>query len=142
MLIYLDTNIWIYAVEDHPTFGALARQMFVEARAKGHRVAGSLFVLGELLVLSRHDANEFAAAAYRSLFQARQVVLLPYSASAMETYVALRAYQRLKPMDALHLATAAHAGADMFLTEDVQLLSKKVPDAMTIVNLSTALAML
>jgi predicted nucleic acid-binding protein len=35
MLVYLDTNIWIYAYENDPVFGATARQFLQTLRRVG-----------------------------------------------------------------------------------------------------------
>ena len=124
MLIYVDTNVWIYAYENDPVFGAAARQMLALARARQHQLAGSLLVLGELLVLPTFHGNQFALAMYRRLFESKQVELLSYTVRAMATYGELRAKRRLRPMDALHLATAVDAGVDVVVTEDRNLLAQ------------------
>ena len=142
MLIYIDTNIWIYAYENNANFGELARQVLGQARSKQHQLAGSLYVLGELLVAPTYQQREFTLAAYRRLFASTQVELLPYTSRALETYVQLRALRRLKPMDALHLATAADAGVNIFVTEDTRLLSESVRGISRIVNLETAQGLL
>jgi predicted nucleic acid-binding protein len=48
MLVYLDTNIWVYAYESDPGFDAASRQFMQNLPSGKHRIAGSLFVLNEL----------------------------------------------------------------------------------------------
>ena len=109
MLVFLDTNIWIYAYENDPVFGASAQRLLQSLRSGNHRVASSLFVLSELLVLPTRKNNAFALASYKRLFSSPELALLPYAESAVQTYAQLRASQRVKPLDALHMATAAAA---------------------------------
>jgi predicted nucleic acid-binding protein len=134
MLVYFDTNIWIYAYENDPLFGVSARRLFQDLRSGKHRLASSLFVLGELLVFPTQKQNTFALASYRRLFASPEIALLPYNAAATQVYADIRASQRLKPLDALHLATAAAARADIFVTHDTKLLPRTVPGIGAIVD--------
>jgi len=127
MLIYLDTNIWIYAYENDPTFGPAARHLLQSLRSGKHRLAGSLFVLNELLVLPTRRNDTFTIASYRRLFASPNLVLLPYTLASAQSYAQLRAFDRIKPLDALHLATAAAARVDLFITHDTKLLPLTIP---------------
>jgi predicted nucleic acid-binding protein len=134
MLVYLDTNIWIYAYENDPVLGPLARLLFHDLRSGKHHLASSLFVLGELLVLPTQKQNAFALASYPRLFAATEMALLPYNAAAAQTYAEIRAAQRLKPLDALHLATAAAAQVDLFVTHDTKILPRTIQGIGAIVD--------
>jgi predicted nucleic acid-binding protein len=139
MLVYLDTNIWIYAYENDPLFGPSARRLFQGLRSGKHRLASSLFVLGELLVLPTQKQNTFALASYRKLFAATELALLPHNLAATQAYAEIRAAQRLKPLDALHLATAAAAQVDLFVTHDTKLLPRTIQGIGAIVDTSFTL---
>jgi len=136
MLVYLDTNIWVYAYENDPNFGTAAQRFMQGLRSGQHRVAGSLFVLNELLVLPTKRGDEFIIASYRRLFGASSLAMLPYTLASAQTYAKLRAFDRLKPLDALHLATAAAARVDLFVTHDAKLLTVTVPGIGAIVDTS------
>jgi predicted nucleic acid-binding protein len=126
MLVYLDTNIWVYAYENDPTFGPAARRFMQSLRSGKHRLAGSLFVLNELLVLPTRRNDTFTIASYRQLFASSNLELLPYTLASAQIYAELRAFDRIKPLDALHLATAAAAHVDLFVTHDTKLLPRSV----------------
>jgi hypothetical protein len=50
-LVALDTIVWIYEVEAHPTFGPIVHKFFRDGLDAGRNRAGSsLLTLGELLV--------------------------------------------------------------------------------------------
>ena len=136
MLVYLDTNIWVYAYENDPTFGPAAQRFMQSLRSGKHRIAGSLFVLNELLVLPARRDDTFTIASYRRLFAPPNLELLPYTLACSQTYAHLRAFDGVKPLDALHLATAAAARVDLFVTHDVKLLSCTVSGIGAIVDTS------
>ena len=136
MLVYLDTNIWVYAYENDPTFGPAAQRFMQSLRSGKHRIAGSLFVLNELLVLPTRRDDTFTIASYRRLFAPPNLELLPYTLACSQTYAHLRAVDGVKPLDALHLATAAAARVDLFVTHDVKLLSRTVSGIGAIVDTS------
>ncbi len=136
MLIYVDTNIWIYAYENDPLFGDAARNLFQRLREGKHELAVSLYLLSELLVAPTRNSNVFALASYRLLFRSREVVMLSYQQAAVQTYVDLRATHRVKAVDALHLATAAYGKVDLFVTEDSKLRGLSVPGIGRIVQLA------
>ncbi len=136
MLIYVDTNIWIYAYENHPIFGDAARDVFTKLRMGRHDLAASLFLLGELQVMPTRTKNQFALASYKMLFRSRDIVMLSYQPEAVPIYVSLRADHRVKAVDALHLATAAHGRVDLFVTEDAQLRALPVPGIGRVVGLA------
>jgi predicted nucleic acid-binding protein len=46
------------------------------------------------------------------------VELLPFTIETAERYARIRGDNRVSPPDAIHLASAAHAGVDLFLTND------------------------
>jgi predicted nucleic acid-binding protein len=139
MLVYLDTNIWVYDQENNPIFGASARDFMQALHVGNHRIAGSLFVLNELLVLPTKRNDIFTIAKYRKLFTSTKLDLLPYTLASAQTYAELRAFDRVKQLDALHLATAAAAKVDLFVTHDIKLLSLTVRGIGAIVDTSFSL---
>jgi predicted nucleic acid-binding protein len=59
---------------------------------------------------------------------------LPFDAGAVEPFSKLRSKQKVKIADAIHLACAASAGIDLFLTGDKQLTKLDVPGIQFIVD--------
>jgi predicted nucleic acid-binding protein len=77
---------------------------------------GSVLLIPELLTKPLRDEAEVEVAAL-SWFLAR-LDLRPVDASVADLAVVLGARHRLRVVDALHLATAVHAGADRFITNN------------------------
>jgi predicted nucleic acid-binding protein len=137
--VYLDTNIFVYAFEGNPTFGPQSRAILQRIQAKDHLLFGSLITLSELLVLPTREGNAFYTARLKLFFRSPGSTLVPYTPEAAEIYAGLRAIHRVKPLDAYHLASAAVAGIDFFVTNDVKLTKLTVPGIGQIEGLETKL---
>lgn len=122
MILALDACTIIYLIEGGSPVADLARARLQEllrdpaARAVCSRLArlecrvGPLRV-GDVALLGRYDA----------FFQRRRLRIVDVSAAAIERATELRARYRFKTPDAIHLATAIEAQADLFLTGDADL---------------------
>jgi predicted nucleic acid-binding protein len=118
-LVYFDTNPVIYSVERHPVYGPLVEPLWQAAKAKSIEIVSSELVLMESLVGPLKSGDATLAHAYEQLFQQAQTRLLPITQSILREAARLRATTRLKTPDALHAATATHAGCVLFVTNDV-----------------------
>jgi predicted nucleic acid-binding protein len=65
--------------------------------------------------------------------------MLAYPSQAASVFAQLRAQSGVKALDALHLAVAATAGVDLFLTNDRRLQKLVVPGIQFITSLDTDL---
>jgi predicted nucleic acid-binding protein len=126
MKLYLDSMIWVYILEGNPISGTSAREFLARMRSGHHEFLSSNLVLAEVLVLPKRNSDVFTAAKYRRLFTPPGVTILPFSTDVAERFADLRASTRVKPADALHLALAASAGTDYFVTTDTKLHSLTV----------------
>lgn len=64
---------------------------------------------------------------------------LPFDEGAVEPFSRLRAQGKLKVADSIHLACAASAGIDLFLTGDKQLMTMDVSGIQFIADFNTPL---
>jgi predicted nucleic acid-binding protein len=125
--VYLDTNILIYWFDKNPEFGAQAAKVIQRIAGGEHVLCSSLFVVGEVSIAPLKNRDEFTLAAFNRFFRSESVLLLPYPPEAVPIYASLRAHHRVRPLDALHLASAAHADVDLFLTNDASLIGLPIP---------------
>ncbi len=117
--IYLDTNALIYITEGAPRFKATIAQFLCEALDAKARLVTSELAITEVLVAPVRDENQNLIDAYSQLFEAF-VEALPIARSILVRAAQLRAKTtRLRTPDAIHLATAEHVTADIFVTGDV-----------------------
>jgi predicted nucleic acid-binding protein len=127
MNVYLDSMQWIYFFERNPLFHPQTRSMILRAQAARSSFLSSPLVLAEVLVVPKKNGDVFTATKYRRFFLSSAVSLIPFGADAAERFADLRASTRVKPADALHLALAASAGTDYFVTTDAKLHSLTIP---------------
>ena len=127
MNVYLDSMQWIYFFEGNPLFHLQTRSMILRAQAAHSDFLSSHFILAEVLVLPKRNSDLFTATKYRRFFLSSAVTLVPFGPDAAERFADIRASTRVKPADALHLALAASAGTDYFVTSDTKLHSLTIP---------------
>ncbi len=137
--VYLDTNIFIYALNGFPDYAAILTQLFDSLEAGAFIAVTSELALAEVLVVPfrHHDAAEEGRC--RSIFAARPgFELLPVSMPVLEEMARLRAaFPSVRAPDAIHAATAQTAGCQVFLTNDDRL---KTMPSLHVTLLSEAVA--
>jgi len=131
--------VFAYWFEDHASWGPRVERLFTEMERRGDVLCSSAVVLGELLVGPLKTGDRVAADAIERYFQSGAVHLLPCPQKAARTFAELRAEQGVKPLDALHLATAAASGVDAFVTNDRRLKSVVVPGISFIATIESEL---
>lgn len=120
-MIYLDTNLLIYAVEGVPEFATRVMHRMEQEilRSGGYRFAISPLVKMECLVKPVRDADLRTQGWFEAFFSKLETLDMPetvYRAAA-----ALRASHGLRTPDALHLACALHHGCSALWTHDARL---------------------
>lgn len=127
MNVYLDSMQWIYFFEQNPLFLPQTRSMILRAQASRSVFLSSNLILAELLVVPKRNEDIFTATKYRRFYLSSAVSLVPFTTDAAERFADIRATTRAKPADSLHLALAASAGTDYFVTTDTKLHSLNIP---------------
>ena len=125
--IYWDTMLFVYWLEGHPDHAARMNQIRTRMEARRDTLCTSALTLGEVLTgLYKLGAWEMAAQ-IRDAFLSPQIQLLPFTPETADHYARIRANHRVSPADAIHLASAAQYGADLFLTNDHRLQGLTIP---------------
>ena len=118
-LLYLDTNIFIYAVESVPPFSDAMRELFRHIDDGHCQAVTSELSLAECLVKPFLEGDMIRRRAFERAVQTSPVLqVIPISRTVLVSAAELRARTGLKLPDAIHLATATHAGCATFLTND------------------------
>lgn len=120
--VYLDTNIFIYALEGYPVFRTVLTTLF-EALDRGELTAvTSELTLAEVLVKPLLDRHSERQAAYLQALQpSTSLQVIPVSREVLIAAARLRVDTHLKLPDAIHAATAQLTGCDQFLTNDARI---------------------
>jgi len=135
--IYWDTMLFIYWLEDHPRYGNRVQQIFEHMRDRRDQLCTSTFAVGETLVgfHKRHAIG--TAARVQTFFRQGSVEVIPYTLEAADLYAEIRAGSGFSSADSIHLACAASAGTDLFLTNDKNLVGKVIPGIQFIAGLDS-----
>ena len=125
--IYWDTMLFVYWLEDHPRYAGRVQQIYDKMSARGDTLCTSVFTIGEILAGVYKAEDPEKVLEMRNFFQPPHVEILPFHAEAADRYARIRAVHRVSPADAIHLASAGHAGVDLFLTNDRRLNGLSIP---------------
>jgi len=113
--------LFIYLLEDHPSYADRVEYLLRKTQQRGHTLCTSIFTIGEVLSgFYKRGAFE-AAAEVRNWFRQPNVELLPFNSGTADRYAQIRARNAVTPADSIHLASAAEAGVQLFITNDRQL---------------------
>ena len=124
----LDTVTLIYYLEGHPTYYAAARILFEKIERGDISAVISALVFAELLVPAyRAGQPQLAEKITHILGHYPNLTVIPLASESAVAAAQLRAKHQLRTPDAIHLATARHAGARGFITNDKEL--KKTADS-------------
>ena len=119
--------VFIYLLEDHPAYAPKVRRIYERMQERGDDLFTSTLTFGEALTGSFKGGDIKLADDMRQLFRSSEVELLPFMPGTAEVYASIRAKGNISPPDAIHLATAAEAGTDLFLTNDKRLHRVTIP---------------
>ena len=135
--VYWDTMLFIYWLEDHPRFAKRVDAIHSRMAQRHDQLITGAFTFGEVLAGAyRKGAPKLADESKRML---RSVVaeVIPFTIETADRYAQIRGSLGIAPADAIHLASAAEAGTDLFLTNDKSLLGKIIPGIQFIASLDT-----
>ncbi len=117
--IALDTNVCIYYLEDHPRYRQFAYEVFAWVRSSGHQAVTSTITMAELLVKPYRNSDPgHALAIYGQFATHPNLQWIAPDLFVAEIAAGIRARNRLKIPDAIQAATADHAKATGFISND------------------------
>lgn len=124
--IFFDTNVFIYMFEGLEPYRSRMLELRRRTLERRDQIVTSTMTLGELLVkptkLGQASLIEQYDRAVRSTAE-----VISFDAQVAWRFASLRATHNLRCADAIQLACAAHAGVDLFITNDEQLHSLNIP---------------
>lgn len=135
--IFWDSMIAIYLLEDHRDFAPRVRQLLERSFRRNDSLFTSYFALGEILAGTQKSPDQRKTQAVEETLKEMGFSYLPFDRGAVAPFSQLRARERLKVADCIHLACAASAGIDLFLTGDKQLIKLDIPGIQFIADFNT-----
>lgn len=137
--IYWDTMLFIYWLENNPKFAKRVGAIRTRMEERGDQLITGAFTFGEVLAGPYRIGAIKAADEARRLLRSTVFEVVPFTIDTADHYARIRGTLGLPPADAIHLACAAQAGTDLFLTNDKSLMGKVVPGIQFIASLDTQL---
>jgi predicted nucleic acid-binding protein len=131
--------LFVYWLEDHPQFAKRVGEIHTRMKQRGDELITSAFTFGEVLAGVYRVGAARAADESRHLLQRVISEVLPFNLETSEHYARIRGTQGVAPADAIHLACAAQANTDLFLTNDKRLVGKFIPGIQFVATLDTQL---
>ncbi|MDE3179835.1 MAG: PIN domain-containing protein [Acidobacteriota bacterium] len=135
--IFWDTNIFIYLFESYGELSDRAVNLRRRMLDRGDQLLTSTLTLGEILVKPLERGEKQLARKYEEGITSA-ALLLPFDVKAAKQYAELRRDRSLRAPDAIQLACASAAGADLFITNDARLGTKRVEGIQFITSIETA----
>lgn len=133
--IYWDTMLFIYWLEDNPQYAKRVQVIHSRMQERHDQLLTGAFTFGEVLAgVYRRGAAHLAEAA-RTRLQRVVSEVVPFTIETADRYAQIRGALGLPAADAIHLASAAQAHTDLFLTNDKRLVGKTIPGIQFIASL-------
>jgi predicted nucleic acid-binding protein len=121
--IFFDAMLFVYGLEGHSEFAPHVRRTLKRCYQRGDVLLTSCLAVGEVMA-GKKDAAE--SHLVRVAIDQMGFELVPFDSGCLSNFARLRHEGRLKAPDAMHLACAAAARTDMFLTGDRELLKRRL----------------
>lgn len=135
--IFWDSMLFIYLLEDHPSFSSRAEELLDRAYRRGDMLYTSYLALGEVMAGAEKSSLPQKAMVMRQTIDEMGFSYLLFDNGAVAPFSMLRGKLKVKIADSIHLACAASAGIDLFLTGDRQLTKLDVPGIQFIADFNT-----
>ena len=135
-LVFWDTMLFIYWIEENPVFGERVNTIRERMWARNDQLCTSALTVGEILAGPAARQNKELADRYVELISPPLVQVFPFTIETARLFANIRADKGIDSADAVQLACAATAKVDLFLTNDRRLSRKTIPGIQFIADLN------
>ena len=119
--VFWDTNLFIYLFEKNAEWSPRVIELRRRMLARGDELLTSYLTVGEVITKPKQLNNAMLEKSYLNFFSGGSVELVAFSLDAAQRYGDIRSRERIRPADAIQLACASAASADLFVTNDNRL---------------------
>jgi uncharacterized protein len=136
--VYWDTMLFIYRLEENPQFGKRVDAIWSRMKERNDQLITGALALGEVLAGAyKRGSNEERIQEVKAALESLVSVIIPFTAETADVYGQIKGSLNIPSADAIHLACAAVAGTDLFLTNDRNLVGKVIPGIQFIAGLDS-----
>jgi uncharacterized protein len=138
--IYWDTMLFIYWLEGNPNFGKRVDTIWSRMQERNDQLIAGALALGEVLAGAyKRGTDRQRIQDVKAAFESAVSEIVPFDAEAADLFGQIKGSWKVPSADAIHLACAAVAGTDLFLTNDRNLIGKIIPGIQFIAPLENLL---
>lgn len=116
---FLDTNLFIYLIEENEKYLSQVHNLLEFLEKNGYEIITSTLTLGEILTKPYKDNRLDLVKIYKEFFSDMELVELNSEIASL--FAQIRADYGIKTPDAVQLASAVYAKADLFVSNDDRL---------------------
>jgi uncharacterized protein len=136
--IYWDSMLFIYWVEGNPQFGKKVDAIWSRMQERNDQLFTAALTFGEVLASAyRCGANQERVQKLRTELEIAVSKVIPFTSENADLFGRIRGSLSVSSADAIHLACAASAGTDLFLTNDKNFVGKVIPGIQFIAGLDS-----
>ncbi len=126
--IYWDTMLFIYLLEANPDYGKRVEAIWMRMQERDDQLLTGALSLGELLAGAyKRGADKQRIQDVAAAFELVVTEVIPFTAETADLFGQIKGSGKIPSADAIHLACAASARTDLFLTHDKNLVGKVIP---------------
>lgn len=137
--IYWDSMLFIYWLDDNPHFAKRVASIHARMSERSDELITSAITMGEVLAGVYRKGPTSRVDEVRNALLSLLSDVVPFTVATADHYARIRGSMKIASPDAVHLACAASAGTDLFLTNDKSLVGKIIPGIQFIASLETPL---
>jgi predicted nucleic acid-binding protein len=119
--------LFIYLLEAKPGYEEKVKRIYQTMVQREDELCTSVFTIGEVLTGFQKQKDEAGIRGVKKFMLSDEINILPFDLEAADRYSKIRAQTWVSQADGIHLATAAAAGVDLFITNDEELRSLSIP---------------
>jgi uncharacterized protein len=135
--IYWDSMLFIYWLDNNPIFANRVASIYSSMEQRKDTLITSAVTFGEVLAGAYRKASSSGNENLRATLLSVVSEVIPFTLETAEAYARIRGSTNIASPDAIHLACAASAGTDLFLTNDRNLVGKVIPGIQFIAGLDS-----
>lgn len=135
--IYWDSMLFVYWLDDNPLFAKRVASIHARMIERKDELITSAITLGEVLAGVYRKGPAPRADEVRGALLSLLSAVVPFTADTADHYARIRGSTKIASPDAIHLACAASANTDLFLTNDANLVGKVIPGIQFIAKLDS-----
>jgi uncharacterized protein len=135
--IYWDSMLFVYWLENNPRYAQRVAAVDSRMRERNDTLITSAVTLGEVLAGAYRKGPASRAEEVREALLSLVSEVVPFTIQTADCYARIRGTTNISSPDAIHLACAATAGTDLFLTNDADLVGRVIPGIQFIAGLDS-----